>query len=179
MSKTRPWRDASTSGGAASLLSLVALMLGGRRENRSAAAPVNAVSHWLHGPRAYTVNRTTWSHTAVGAGIHCASAFFWGGLYGLLLRQIAARRQGSPQRRGTRTGTQGPDVTVPEAVASAAVVTAVAALTDLRLVPERLSPGFENRLSPTAVTAVYLAFGAGLALAGIAMRRSATSLRSR
>ena len=36
MSNTRFWRDALTSGSAASLLSLLALMLEGRRENASA-----------------------------------------------------------------------------------------------------------------------------------------------
>jgi hypothetical protein len=62
-------------------------------------------------------------------------------------------------------------------VADAAVVTAVAALTDLRLVPPRLSPGFENRLRPTSVTAVYVAFGTGLALAGMAALRPALRRR--
>ena len=123
MSNTRFWRDALTSGSAASLLSLLALMLEGRRENASAAAPINAVSHWLHGPRAYTVNRTTWAHTAVGASVHCVSAIFWGGLYGLLLRRIAARREEALHRRRPRAGAPAPEVTVPEAVASAAVVT--------------------------------------------------------
>ena len=179
MSNTRFWRDALTSGSAASLLSLLALMLEGRRENASAAAPIKAVSHWLHGPRAYTVNRTTWAHTAVGASVHCVSAILWGGMYGLLLRRIAARREEALHRRRPRAGAPAPEVTVPEAVASTAVVTAVAALTDLRLVPPRLTPGFENRLSATAVAAVYLAFGAGLALAGIATGRSTASVTAR
>ena len=169
MSKTSVWRDAVTSGSAASALSLIALMLGGRRENASAAAPINAVSHWLHGPRAYRVDRTTLAHTALGAGVHHASAIFWNGLYALLLRQMAASRPRPEKKRAARNaGAPSPALSVPEVVAGAAVVTAVAALTDLRLVPPRLSPGFENRLSSTAVTAVYLAFGAGLALAGMA-----------
>ena len=179
MSNTRFWRDALTSGSAASLLSLLALMLEGRRENASAAAPINAVSHWLHGPRAYTVNRTTWAHTAVGASVHCVSAILWGGMYGLLLRRIAARREEALHRRRPRAGAPAPEVTVPEAVASAAVVTGRGA--------DRPAPGsatpdarsFENRLSATAVAAVYLAFGAGLALAGIATGRSTASVTAR
>jgi hypothetical protein len=171
MSKTPVWRDAVTSGSAASALSLIALMLGGKRENASAVAPINAVSHWLHGSDAYRESRTTLAHTALGAGVHHASAIFWGGLYALLLRQMATSRRPS-QRRPHITGVAAPALSMPEVVAGAAVVTAVAALTDLRLVPPRLSPGFENRLSPTAVTAVYLAFGAGLALAGMAALRT-------
>ena len=48
---------------------------------------------------------------------------------------------------------------------TAAVVTAIGAFTDLRLVPPRLSPGFEHRLSKTGVALVYLGFACGLALA--------------
>jgi hypothetical protein len=171
MFKTSMWRDAVTSGSAASALSLIALMLGGRRENASAVAPINAVSHWLYGPRAYRVDRTTLAHTALGAGVHHASAILWGGLYALLLRRMAASRPRPATGASRGTGASAPGLSVPEVVAGAAVVTAVAALTDLRLVPPRLSPGFENRLSPTSVTAVYVAFGTGLALAGMAALR--------
>ena len=177
MSKTSVWRNAVTSGSAARALSLIALMLGGRRENASAVAPINAVSHWLHGPSAYRVNRTTLAHTALGAGVHHASAIFWGGLYSLVLRQMAASRSKPAKRPARNTGAETPVLSVPEVLAGAAVVTAVAALTDLRLVPPRLSPGFENRLSSTAVTAVYLAFGAGLAMVGIAVVRPAVTRR--
>ena len=100
--------------------------------------------------------------------MHHASAIFWGGLYSLLLRQMATSRPRPVKRLARSTGAVPSGLSMPEIVAGAALVTAVAALTDLRLVPPRLSPGFENRLSTPAVTAVYLAFGAGLALAGIA-----------
>jgi hypothetical protein len=38
-------------------------------------------------------------------------------------------------------------------------------------VPERLTPGFERRLSNRSLVMVYAAFGAGLALAGLAALR--------
>jgi hypothetical protein len=38
---------------------------------------------------------------------------------------------------------------------------------DLGLVPERLSPGFERRLSRPSTGLVYLSFGVGLALGGL------------
>ena len=177
MSRTSIWRDALTSGSTASALSLIALMIGGKRENASAVAPINAVSHWLYGGDAYRVDRATLAHTALGAAVHHASAIFWGGLYSLLLRQMAASRPRPSTGPARRTGHAAPALSVPELVAGAAVVTAVAALTDLRLVPPRLSPGFENRLSPTAVTTVYVAFGAGLALAGIAALSTARRQR--
>ena len=50
-------------------------------------------------------------------------------------------------------------------------MTSLAAVIDLRAVPERLTPGFERRLSSGSLALVYLAFGAGLALADIGLRR--------
>ncbi len=51
---------------------------------------------------------------------------------------------------------------------------------DYRLVPRRLSPGFELRLSRRSIAAGYLAFGLGLALAGMgrAEQRLTTGRRS-
>jgi len=43
----------------------------------------------------------------------------------------------------------------------------VAAVTDFKLVPPRLTPGFEHRLSRGSGTVTYLAFGVGLALSGL------------
>jgi hypothetical protein len=45
---------------------------------------------------------------------------------------------------------------------------AVACIVDYRVVPHRLSPGFELRLSKPAITAGYVAFGLGLALTSMA-----------
>ena len=42
-------REGAVAGTVATLLSTALLAAIGRRENRSAAAPVNAVSHWLWG----------------------------------------------------------------------------------------------------------------------------------
>jgi len=49
-------------------------------------------------------------------------------------------------------------------VVDAAAVTAVAALVDLRIVPHRLSPGFQDRLSGRALVQVYGGFALGLVL---------------
>src|SRR5690606_8083831 len=47
---------------------------------------------------------------------------------------------------------------------TAAAVAAGACLVDLRCTPQRLTPGFERRLSPSSLFVVYAAFGIGLAL---------------
>lgn len=149
----RNWREAARnawlSGTLASVLSTLALGLCGRWENRRVAAPTNAISHWIWGDGALLENRPTLRHTALGYGIHHAASVFWATLYEKWFSE-----------RGERDG-------VPAALAGAAAVAALACVVDFRLTPQRLTPGFENRLSKTSIFAIYTAFGAGLGLAAI------------
>ena len=62
-------------------------------------------------------------------------------------------------------------VTPAQVVADAVAVTAVAALVDLKVVPEWLTPGFERRLSRPSLAGVYVGFAAGLALGACARLR--------
>lgn len=136
---------------AAGMLSTAALMLLGRRENGSAAAPLNATSHIVWGDSAAAVDRPDWKHTAVGQVLHHASSFFWGAMF----EALQARRA----RRARRT--------VAGVLTDAAVTTGVAAVVDLKLVPKRLTPGFEKRLSGRALTMTYGALAAGLVIGGL------------
>jgi hypothetical protein len=156
------WRGTVLSGSAASLASAALVMLFSRRENGSGSAALNAISHWLWGPRAYRADAPDWRHTAPAVVIHHASSVFWGALFELFLR-LLRRRPAGPAALADRDSGR---VALADIAATAAVVTAVAALTDLRLVPKRLSPGFENRLRPASVAGVYLAFGCGLLAVG-------------
>jgi len=142
-----------SSGLAATALSLAALAWRGRADAGSAAAPLNAVSHMLWGDESLRRDDATARHTAVGGVLHAASALFWARVYDWVRAQRAAP-------------------TATSAVADAAVLTLVAAVVDLKLVPRRLTPGFERRLTPGSLTAVYAAIGAGLAAGGwLASRR--------
>jgi hypothetical protein len=132
----------------AGVLSALALLWRGRSENASAAAPINAVSHWFWPREAFQRDDLTLKHTATGAAVHYASSLFWAALYAWL-RDLRLRP------------------TPLNAVTDAAAVTTLAAVVDLRLVPERLSPGFDKRLSRPSTGLVYLCFGAGLALGGL------------
>lgn len=138
-------------GAAAGTLSAAVLAWRGRAETGSRVAPLNAVSHWLWGREAIRRDDTTLDHTGVGTAIHYLSALFWGVGYEALR---AARREPTPEN----------------AVTDAAAVTAVAAFVDLKVVPERLTPGFERRLSGGSLALVYMAFGVGLALADVVLR---------
>lgn len=136
------------AGTLASALSGAVLAWRGRGDAGSAAAALNAPSHWLWGRDALQRNEATVRHTAVGSGVHWASAMLWGTIYEL----VRSRR-----RRPTVTN----------AMTDAAAVTVVAAVVDLKLVPERLTPGFQHRLSRGSLLLVYASFAAGLAVVGL------------
>ena len=167
-------RNAIASGAVASLLSSVVLARRGRSDAGSPAAAFNAVSHWLYGPRAYGVDAPDVRHTGLGVAVHQLSGAFWGLLFEAFLHRISRSDNRSPPPMRADSGLTGDPVRTPstgEVVAAAAVTTVVAALTDLRLVPARLSPGFEHRLKTDSLVLVYVVFGAGLALGAAALRR--------
>lgn len=148
-----PWkqalREGAIAGSVASVASAAALVVAGRHENGHAAAPVNAISHWIWDRPALYKNRPSLRHTLVGYLVHHGASIFWGTLH--------ARAWGCrPQAKEP-----GP------AVAGAAAAAAVACFVDYRLTPRRLTPGFEHRLSLKSMTAVYVCFALGLALGSI------------
>ena len=145
-------RHVLTAGSLASALSMAVMARGSRRDTDSAVAAVNAPSHWFWGERALRRNEASWRFTLLGAATHHASAVFWAVFYELLR---ARRRHPTPAN----------------AVVDAAALTAVAAVVDLKLVPQRLTPGFERRLSKRNLAWVYVGFAAGLALGGVLASR--------
>lgn len=137
--------DGAVSGASASIVSTLALAASGQRENGSIFAPTNAISHWLWGNRAARQNAPTARYTATGYLIHHASATFWAVLYEKWF------------------GKQAVEKPLP-VLGKAAVMAGVACFVDYQMTPQRLHPGYEMRLSKTALFAVYAAFGLGLAL---------------
>jgi hypothetical protein len=142
-----------SAGLAASLLSMVGLAIRGRAEAGSAAAPFNAISHWLYGRRVLRLDTADLRHTMLGAAVHTRSSIFWAALYD----RLVCRREPSPRPVAL--------------VAGAAGVSALAAVTDFSLLPERLTPGFEHRLCRRSLLLTYVLFGTGLALGALAARR--------
>jgi hypothetical protein len=133
-------RTGLIAGAMASIASTLALALSGRRETGSAAAPTNAISHWLWRGEAFVVDRPTLRHTVVGYAIHHLASTFWAVLYAWL--------------HGNGREAQ----TAPKAMAGAVVAAAIACAVDYTVTPKRLTPGFEHRLSTGA-----MAFAIGLA----------------
>lgn len=145
-----PWKQALheglVSGSVASLLSAAALALAGRRENGDAAAPVNAISHWVWDRPALYQNGPSIRHTLVGYLVHHTASVFWGVLHARAWGCRPLAKQPGP------------------AMAGGAAAAAVACFVDFRMTPRRLTPGFEHRLSSGALLAVYACFALGLAI---------------
>ena len=120
-----------------------------RARTGSYASGTNATSHWLWGESAKQRHAADLPHTAVGYAIHHASSLLWAFAFE---RWLAARRPPHPVR-------------------AAATVTAVAYVVDYRVVPKRLTPGFEQHLPRRARFAAYAAFAAGLAVTALYRHR--------
>ena len=136
------------SGSLASVVSTIALLLGGKADAGKAAAPVNAISHWLWGDRAFRRREVNCRNTLLGYAIHHAMSVFWA-------LAFEASRSWTPQRPATR----------------ALGTATLACLVDYTITPRRFTPGFEKRLSIPSIAFVYLAFGAGLVIGEAVLRR--------
>jgi hypothetical protein len=146
-------REGAVTGSLASVLSTAVLALAGARQNRSAAAPINAASHWIWGEESLREDRPTLRHTLLGYLTQHAASIFWAALYS----RIYGHRPEAKQW--------------PQALAGAATTCAIAGVVDYMVVPKRLTPGYEHRLSTSAMVAVYAALAAGFALGAAALRR--------
>jgi hypothetical protein len=135
----------AASGLCAGLAALAALAVAAERRNRSPWRPINATSHWIHGPRSGSVSRPDLAHTGTGFTTHMLASFWWALPFSAMIGRSA---RPSPSR----------------VVAAAAGTTALAALVDYGLVPKRLTPGWELALPKSDLMMAYVAMGLGLVL---------------
>src|SRR4051812_19641159 len=145
-------REGAVAGSLASVLSTVYLTWAGRRSS-TAAAPVNAVSHWIFGDPALRRDETDLTHTLTGYLIHHGAAVFWGTLHAKFWGAKPEHKKPLP------------------ALAGAAAAAGIACFTDYQLTPKRLTPGFEHRLAKPELANVYVCFALGLAVGSLLMRR--------
>lgn len=135
------WRQVMLSGGIASVLSTIAVSVCSHLRVGSAAAGTNAASQWIWYPRGRHAHTPSWRHTVVGYLIHHASSVMWATGY---------------------EATQPAQATAGGRLVRATGIAALAYVVDYHLVPRRLSPGFEHKVGPVGMVAVYAAFAAGL-----------------
>lgn len=138
---------ALASGSIAAVTTALAAAVAGRREAGSYAAPLNATSHILWGEQATWRNRPTLKYTGVGLLLTYGATLFWATLYEKLFGRGDGRQRRSPLT----------------ALGGAALVSAGAYLTDYHLMPRRLTPGYERRVSGKALAGIFAALALGLA----------------
>ena len=149
---TRVLREGIVSGTAAGLLSAAVLAITGKRDAGSSVAAINAESHWLWGDESLREDRATLKHTLAGIVTHQLSTVFWATLHALLRPRQASMRS------------------IPQAVVGGLATSVAAAAIDYTLVPKRVTPGFEHRLSKPSMVAVFAAIAAGVALGTLLVR---------
>ena len=157
------WKQAliegTVTGSIASVLSTAVLAAAGALQTGSATAAVNAVSHWLWGDESLFAEHPTLRHTLTGYLTQHAASIFWGVLYS----RFYGHRDSAKEW--------------PQAVAGGIATSAVAAVVDYGLVPKRLTPGYEHRVSPGAMVAIYGALAAGFALGAVTLGKGGLGRR--
>jgi len=137
----------------ASIASTISLSLLGRAELGRSAAPVNGPSQWIWGRHAPYQNRFSLRYTIVGYAVHHGASVFWAVLFEKLRQHLSRDDELKP------------------AVVPAVVTTAAAYTVDFHFTPERLTPGFEHRLSNHSLLIVYGTFALALATAALVADR--------
>jgi hypothetical protein len=131
------------SSAAAAIATTAAIAACGRREDVSPWAPLNAVSHIAWGDEAALQIAPSWKYSATGIGLNTGAMVLWGAVYTCLAGRSATR-------------------TAPRALAAGITTAAAAYVVDYHVVPERLTPGFEKRLSGGSLFVIFASLAIGL-----------------
>ena len=150
MSKLNPIVRTLLTSAVTSAATTTALLLLSSKDTGHAAAALNATSHIVWGEKAMKHEQWDVRHTLVGGLLNAGAMGFWSAVQALL-----------PEPRS-----------VLGAARNATLVTALAYATDYHLVPKRLNPGFEQRLSRKSLFGTYAVLAASLAVSAFATRRS-------
>lgn len=145
--------DTLQTGAIAGVATTCAVAACGQAEDGQALAPINAVSHILWGDKAAYKTGASGKYTATGLALNALAVGSWAGVHEAAFGQSA--------RRGD----------VPMALLGGAITSALAYITDYYVVPKRLTPGFEMRLSSKSMFAVYATLALSLGLASLLKRR--------
>jgi|SRR5690606_18648545 len=125
----------------------------GRKDSHSGMAPINSTSHVLWGAEAGRVDGFSARHSLPGLMINAGAGLWWAVVYQKLFGELA-------DRRGPVT-----------ALAGGLATAALAYVVDYKLVPKRLTPGWELRISDKSLYLSLAAMGIGLGIGSILSRR--------
>jgi hypothetical protein len=145
-------QDALMAGAVVCAATLAVAALRGRVDSGSAVAPINATSHVVYGPEAGEVEVPDLTHTLLGIAINAGASVFWATVYQQLF-----------DRTGSRDGTA-------KLLLGGGVVAALAYLVDYHLVPKRLTPGWEERVSARSLGMIFAAMALALPVRSLLKR---------
>lgn len=161
----KTWRaaihDAPLSGSVACFATAATAAACGSAESRRPIAPINANSQVVRGQAAGHPLDAELKHTASALTINEGASIFWATLY--------ERFFGSAADEGD----------VARAFVGGGAIAALAYVTDYHVVPTRLTPGWESRLSGKSLMLVYAAMGLSLPVRGLLSRTLARRGRAR
>jgi len=130
----------------------------GAIERGNPAVPLNAVSHIAWGETAARRRKVSMKYTGVGVALNAAAMLSWAAFHHVVFTP-ANRRPGAVEGVMRGVGTA-----------------AIAYVVDYHVVPKRLTPGFEKRLSGWSILSVYAALAVSLAVGErLAVSRRPTS----
>ena len=142
-------RHSAQAAVAPGLLTTAAVAIAGQVDGANAAAPLNAVAHIPYGDEAFSEDEASLKYTGTGTALNLAAVASWAAVYELTVGRAA-------RRGNTLAGILG-----------GPAIAALAYVTDYYIVPKRLTPGFEERLSGRSMFGVYAVLGATLPLASL------------
>jgi hypothetical protein len=153
MRDDHPFRSILSLTASATAATTAAIAASGAIELRNAAAPLNAISHIVWSDTAARQNGMSARYTVLGTALNAAAMASWAVLHHAIFRPDRLRPGLAP------------------ALARGATTAAAAYVVDYYVVPRRLTPGFEKRLSGRSLFAVYAALALGFALGEQMTRR--------
>lgn len=142
-------RNALATAGLTTAATTLAALVVSKLETGSAPAGLNATSHILWGDEAARVDGFEPKFTVVGGLLNAGAMLAW-----------SVAHEALPRPRNTIA-----------ALTKGLLTSGVAYVTDYRVVPARLTPGFEKRFSPRGMAWMYGVLGAAFGLAGLLTAR--------
>ena len=151
-------RDTLATGAVATTATNGALAVLGKFENGNALGPINAVSHIIWGKSATKADNFDTTHTVIGSVLNAMAITGWAGIHELLMPR---RRRPSPRSLPGHPASRRPDAPPPTPARRAAG----------HVVPKRLTPGFEEKISTKGLYAVYAVLAVALAAGSLSRNR--------
>ena len=141
--------DALATGKLATVATATTIAVCGQAELDNPVAPLNAVSHIVFGEEAARQDGLSLKYTGTGLLLHDAACTSWAALHEQFF--------GKSVQQGN----------VPSAFVGGGIISAIAYVTDYYLVPKRLTPGVEKRLSNRSLLAIYIVLALSLAFGSL------------